>query len=190
PGIAYEEGLGWVLLSMSQVATGYFVLMILGKKFAVMTRRYKSVTLVDYLKSRYQSKWVVVFSAASIIIFLFSAMSGQWVGGARLIETLTGLNYLTALFIFALSVLLCVVVGGWRSVALTDAVQGSIMFIGTLVLLIAVIIAGRGLENLMNDLASENPNLITPYGADGDLSAAYVSTFWIRSEEHTSELQS
>src|SRR5699024_4731435 len=58
PGIAYEEGLGWVLLSMSQVATGYFVLMILGKKFAIMTRRYKSVTLVDYLKSRYQSKWV------------------------------------------------------------------------------------------------------------------------------------
>src|SRR5699024_12142015 len=89
---------------MSQVATGYFVLMILGKKFAIMTRRYKSVTLVDYLKSRYQSKWVVIFSAASIIIFLFSAMSAQWVGGARLIETLTGLNYLTALFIFALSV--------------------------------------------------------------------------------------
>lgn len=179
PGIAYEEGLGWVLLSMSQVATGYFVLMILGKKFAIMTRRYKSVTLVDYLKSRYQSKWVVIFSAASIIIFLFSAMSAQWVGGARLIETLTGLNYLTALFIFALSVLFYVVVGGFRAVALTDAVQGSIMFIGTLVLLIAVIIAGGGLENLMNDLASENPNLITPYGADGDLSAAYVSTFWI-----------
>src|SRR5699024_1676458 len=179
PGVAYAEGLGWVVAAMSQVATGYFVWMLLGKKFAIMTRRYKSVTLVDYLKSRYQSKWVVIFSAASIIIFLFSAMSAQWVGGARLIETLTGLNYLTALFIFALSVLFYVVVGGFRAVALTDAVQGSIMFIGTLVLLIAVIIAGGGLENLMNDLASEYPNLITPYGADGDLSAAYVSTFWI-----------
>lgn len=179
PGIAYEEGLGWVLLSMSQVATGYFVLMILGKKFAIVTRRYNAITMVDFLKSRYQSKWVVIFSAISIIIFLFSAMAAQWIGGARLVESLTGLSYLSALFIFAVSVLFYVVIGGFRAVALTDAIQGTIMFIGTLVLLIAVIIAGGGLSNLMADLASENPNLITPYGADGDLSAIYVSSFWI-----------
>src|SRR5690625_7768160 len=35
PGVAYNEGLGWVFLAMSQVATGYFVLMILGKNFAI-----------------------------------------------------------------------------------------------------------------------------------------------------------
>lgn len=179
PGIAYEEGLGWVLLAMSQVATGYFVLMILGKKFAIVTRRYKAVTMVDFLKNRYQSKWVVILSAISIIIFLFSAMAAQWIGGARLIESLTGLSYLSALFIFAVSVLFYVVIGGFRAVALTDAVQGSIMFIGTLVLLIAVIIAGGGLPNLMDDLMRENPNLVTPFGADGNLSATYVSSFWI-----------
>src|SRR5699024_2757985 len=179
PGIAYEEGLGWVLLAMSQVATGYFVLMILGKKFAIVTRRYKAITMVDYLKNRYRSKWVVILSAVSIIIFLFSAMAAQWIGGARLIESLTGLSYLSALFIFAVSVLFYVVIGGFRAVALTDAVQGSIMFIGTLALLIAVIIAGGGLPNLMNDLMNENPNLVTPFGADGDLSAAFVSSFWI-----------
>lgn len=32
PGAAYSIGLGWVLLAMTQVATGYFVLLILGKK--------------------------------------------------------------------------------------------------------------------------------------------------------------
>src|SRR5699024_811480 len=88
PGVAYNEGLGWVLLAMSQVVTGYFVLMVLGKKFAIVTRRYKAITLVDYLKERYQSKWVVLFSAFSIIIFLFSAMAAQWIGGARLIESI------------------------------------------------------------------------------------------------------
>src|SRR5699024_8401652 len=50
PGMAYTEGLGWVLLSMTQVATGYFVLMVLVKKFAVVTRKYKAVTMVDFLK--------------------------------------------------------------------------------------------------------------------------------------------
>ncbi|MUK89435.1 sodium/panthothenate symporter [Ornithinibacillus sp. L9] len=179
PGTAYTQGLGWVLLAMSQVATGYFVLMVLGKKFAIVTRKYKAVTLVDFLRKRYQSKWVVLFSAISIIIFLFSAMAAQWIGGARLIESLTGLSYTTALFIFALSVLIYVTIGGFRAVALTDAIQGTVMFVGTLVLLIAVIIAGGGISSIMADLMAENPNLVTPFGKDGSLSPAYVSSFWI-----------
>lgn len=179
PGVAYTEGLGWVLLAMSQVVTGYFVLMVLGKKFAIMSRRYKAVTLIDFLKGRYQSKWVVLVSAFSIIIFLFSAMAAQWVGGARLIESLTGLSYISALFIFALSVLVYVILGGFRAVALTDTVQGIVMLFGTLILLVATIVAGGGIDNIMADLQAENPNLITPYGAEGSLSASYVSSFWI-----------
>ncbi len=179
PGAAYTQGLGWVLLSMAQLATGYFVLMILGKKFAIVTRKYKAVTLVDFLKERYESKWVVLLSAASIIIFLFSAMAAQWVGGGRLIESVTGLSYTSALFIFAASVLIYVVIGGFRAVALTDAVQGTVMFIGTLILLIATIIAGGGIPNIISDLTAENPKLITPYGFDGGLTPLYVSSFWI-----------
>ncbi|WNS76352.1 sodium/pantothenate symporter [Bacillus sp. DTU_2020_1000418_1_SI_GHA_SEK_038] len=179
PGVAYTQGLGWVLLAMSQVVTGYFVLMVLGKKFAITARRYQAVTLIDFLKERYQSKWVVLLSAFSIIVFLFSAMAAQWVGGARLIESLTGLSYLSALFIFAISVMVYVIIGGFRAVALTDAVQGAIMFIGTLILLIAVIIAGGGIPNIIKDLAAENPNLISPYGFDRGLTPLYVSSFWI-----------
>ncbi|MFB4167953.1 sodium/pantothenate symporter [Virgibacillus sp. JSM 102003] len=179
PGVAYNEGLGWVLLAMSQVATGYFVLMILGKKFAIVTRKYNAVTMVDFLKERYKSKWVVLLSAFSIIIFLFSAMAAQWIGGARLIESLVGISYTSALFIFAVSVLIYVTIGGFRAVALTDAIQGTIMFVGTLILLIAVVIAGGGISAIMTDLSTENPNLITPFGADGSLTPTYVSSFWI-----------
>src|SRR5699024_3257597 len=179
PGTAYTEGLGWVLLAMTQVSTGYFVLMVLGKKFAIVTRKYKALTMVDFLKKRYRSKWVVLISALSIIIFLFSAMAAQWIGGARLIESLVGIPYTTALFIFALFVLIYVTIGGFRAVALTDAIQGMIMFVGTLILLIATIIAGGGLSNIMEGLSAENPNLVTPYGAEGTLTPAFVSSFWI-----------
>ncbi|MDQ0297994.1 sodium/pantothenate symporter [Salibacterium salarium] len=180
PGAAYSQGLGWVLLSMSQVATGYFVLMILGKKFAIKARQYKAVTLVDYLKGRYDnSKVVVLLSAISIIIFLFSAMAAQWVGGARLIESLTGLSYTSALFIFAVSVIVYVIIGGFRAVAVTDALQGIVMFFGTLIILIGTIVAGGGMENIMTDLMNENPNLVSPFGHDGSLTPRYVSSFWI-----------
>ena len=179
PGAAYNQGLGWVLLSMSQLVTGYFVLMILGKKFAVVTRKYNAVTLVDFLKERYQSKWVVILSALSILIFLFSAMSAQWIGGGRLIQSLTGLSYLTSLLIFSISILVYVIIGGFRSIALTDAIQGIIMVFGTLVLLIGVIVAGGGLPQIISDMYAENPNLITPFGAEGTLTPAYVSSFWV-----------
>src|SRR3954468_5167057 len=70
PGVAYTTGLGWVLLSMAQLPAGYFVLMVLGKKFAIMARKYKAITLIDFLKERYQSRAVVLISAVSIIVFL------------------------------------------------------------------------------------------------------------------------
>lgn len=179
PGIAYTQGLGWVLLSMAQLATGYFVLMILGKKFAIMARRYNAVTLVDFLKGRYGSKWVVILSAVSIIVFLFSSMAAQWVGGGILIESLTGLSYTTALSIFAVSVMIYVVMGGFRAVVVTDAVQGTVMLFGTFILLVATIVAGGGVENIISDLYAEDPRLISPFGTDGTLTPLYVSTFWI-----------
>lgn len=179
PGVAYTTGLGWVLLSMAQLPAGYFVLMVLGKKFAIMARKYKAITLIDFLKERYQSRAVVLISAVSIIIFLFSSMAAQWVGGARLIESLTGLSYTTALFLFAVSVLIYVIYGGFRAVVLTEAVQGVVMFVGTAVLLVGTIIAGGGIENIMSELFTENPNLISPYGAEKELTPLYVSSFWI-----------
>ncbi|WHY85380.1 sodium/pantothenate symporter [Neobacillus novalis] len=179
PGIAYTQGLGWVLLAMAQLATGYFTLMVLGKKFAIVARQYKAITLIDFLKERYKSKTVVLLSAASIIIFLFSSMAAQWIGGARLVESLTGLPYTAALLIFAFSVLAFVIVGGFRAVALTDAVQGVVMFLGTLILLVATIKAGGGIPRIIADLAAENPNLISPFGAERTLTPAYVSSFWI-----------
>lgn len=179
PGVAYTKGLGWVLLSMAQLPAGYFVLMVLGKKFAIIAKRKHYVTIIDFLKDRYQSNLIVLLAALSIIIFLFSSMTAQWVGGARLIESLTGLSYTVSLLLFAVSVLVYVIIGGFRAVALSDTVQGMIMLAGTILLLIGTIIAGGGLTNIMNELAAENPYFLSPFGAERDLSPLYVSSFWI-----------
>lgn len=179
PGIAYSTGLGWVLLSMAQLPAGYFVLMVLGKKFAIVSRRYEAITLNDFLKSRYESQWVGILAAISIIIFLFSSIAAQWVGGARLLESLFNITYPIALTIFAFSVMIYVIIGGFRAVALTDTILGSIMFFGTLILLVAVIISGGGVTNIMEKLIAIDPGLVMPFGADGNLSASYVSSYWI-----------
>ncbi|MGG0186221.1 sodium/pantothenate symporter [Bacillus rhizoplanae] len=179
PGIAYNMGLGWVLLSAIQVVTGYIVLTVLGKKFAITARKMEAITLIDYLKGRYNNKAVVILSALCIIIFLFSATVAQWVGGGRLIESLTGLSYTTSLFLFTFFVLVYVLIGGFRAVALSDTILGLIMLLGTTIILIGTIIAGGGISNIIQELVQINPNLITPFGADGSLTKVYVSSYWI-----------
>ncbi|WP_369903186.1 sodium/pantothenate symporter [Bacillus manliponensis] len=179
PGIAYNMGLGWVLLSAIQIVTGYIVLTVLGKKFAIIARKMKAITLVDYLKGRYDNKAVVILSAICIIVFLFSATVAQWVGGGRLIESLTGLSYTTSLFLFTFFVLIYVLIGGFRAVAISDTILGIIMLVGTTMILIATVIAGGGVANIIQELVHVNPNLVTPFGADGSLTKTYVTSFWI-----------
>ncbi len=179
PGAAYQYGLSWVLLAMIQVVTGYIVLTVLGKKFAIIARKMKAVTLIDFLKERYQSKWVVLLSAISIILFLFSSMAAQWVGGGRLIQSVTGFNYPVALIIFALSVLIYVIIGGFRAVAITDSIQGVVMLAGTIIILIATVMAGGGVDAIIHHLKSEDPGLITPYGPHHQFSPSYITSFWI-----------
>src|SRR6056297_1438060 len=39
PGVAYSMGLGWILLAMIQVPTAFLTLGVLGKRFAIVSRK-------------------------------------------------------------------------------------------------------------------------------------------------------
>lgn len=131
PGAAYKIGLGWVLLAMIQLPTVWLTLGVLGKKFAIIARRVNAVTINDMLWARYQSRAVVILGSVTIILAFIATMVVQFIGGARLLETATGLSYQQGLFLFAGCVLLYTIVGGFRAVVMTDALQGIIMLIGT-----------------------------------------------------------
>ena len=179
PGMAYSMGLGWVLLSMAQLPVGYLVLGVLGKRFAIVARKIKAVTVIDFLKERYQSKTVVILSAIGILLFFLAAISVQFIGGARLFEAMTGFSYETALIVFAGVVILYVTIGGFRAVVLTDTAQGIIMFVGTLVLIIGVFSYGGGVRAVMDRLAAINPDLITPYGVKNFITVPWIVSFWV-----------
>ncbi|KUK39473.1 MAG: Sodium/pantothenate symporter, partial [Synergistales bacterium 54_24] len=90
PGVAYNVGLGWVFLAMVQVPVAYFTLGVLGKKFAIVARKIKAVTVTDFLRARYESPAVVIIASLGVIIFLVAAMVAQFIGGARVFEAVTG----------------------------------------------------------------------------------------------------
>lgn len=179
PGTAYTMGLGWVLLAMIQVPTAYLTLGVLGKKFAIVSRKINAVTINDFLRERYQSKVVVILASVSLVLFFIAGMVAQFIGGARLFEAVTGLSYNTGLIIFAVSVIVYTTIGGFRAVVLTDGVQGVVMAIGTLALLIGTIKFGGGMANIIDTMKSIDPALITPFGPDNFIAKPFILSFWV-----------
>lgn len=179
PGIAYKLGLGWVLLAVIQVTAGYFVLLVLARKFQSIAKKINAITITDYLRYRYKSKFLANVSATAMIAFLLAAMSAQWIGGAKLLSALLNIDYKKGILIISLIILFCVVFGGLRNILITDMIQGMIMIFATIVLFLAIINYGGGINSIMQNLYSQNPNLLTPYGADKSLTSIYVSSFWV-----------
>ncbi len=179
PGVAYTVGLGWVLLAMIQVPTVFLTLGVVGKRFAIMSRRLGAVTITDFLRARYQSEAVVAICSAALLIFFTAAMLAQFIGGARVFQAVTGYSYETGLIIFGLTVVLYTAVGGFRAVVLTDAVQGMVMIVAALVILAAVLHAGGGMENCVRQLREIDPALLTPFGPGDSLPAPMLLSFWV-----------
>ncbi|WP_302295233.1 sodium/pantothenate symporter [Pyramidobacter piscolens] len=179
PGVAYRTGLGWVLLAVIQVPTAWLTLGVLGKKFAIVARRIDAITVNDFLRERYRSPLLVVVASVSLILFFLSAMTAQFIGGARLFETITGLPYLWGLVIFAGTVILYTTVGGFRAVALTDALQGMVMILGTIAMIWGISVSGGGMKAVMGKIAAADPALLTPFGPDNFIAKPFILSFWV-----------
>lgn len=180
PGTAYTHGLAWVFLAMSQMPTGYYTLAVLGKKFAIVSRKINANTITDFLRSRYQSDAVVILASFSIIFFLIAAMSAQWIGAARLLQGSTGISYTTGLFFFGLTVVVHTAIGGFKGVVLNDALQGTVMSIATLILVVTVVIKGGGIPTIIQNMKAIDPGMITPFGVqEGFMTKPWVTSYWI-----------
>ncbi|EOS9396219.1 sodium/pantothenate symporter [Yersinia enterocolitica] len=179
PGAAYKYGLGWVLLVMIQLPAVWLSLGVLGKKFAILARRYNAVTLNDMLYARYQSRLLVWLASLSLLVAFVGAMTVQFIGGARLLETAAGIPYDTGLLIFGISIALYTSFGGFRASVLNDAMQGLVMLVGTILLLVAVIHAAGGLHKAVETLQHIDPALVSPQGGDQILDLPFMASFWI-----------
>ncbi|MFS1537409.1 MAG: sodium/pantothenate symporter [Candidatus Phlomobacter fragariae] len=179
PGAAYKYGFGWVLLALIQVPTICLSLGVLGKKFAILARRYHAVTLNDMLYARFQSHLLVWVASISLLVAFFGAMTVQFIGGARLLETTANIPYEIGLLIFGISIALYTAFGGFRASVLNDTLQGFVMLLGTIILLVATIHKAGGLATATETLKAIDPKLIMPQGADDIFSMPFMFSFWV-----------
>lgn len=179
PGVSYNAGFSWVLILLTQVGMGVYILGILGKKFAIVARKINAVTLTDFFKERYNSKAVVLGSSIGVILFISAYMVAQFVGGARILESITGLPYKTGLLIFGLAVVLYTVYGGFRAVAITDVIQGIIMIIGGILLWIYFFVKTEGFSGLIGEMVEKHPEMVELPGPGGATPLMLFSYFML-----------
>lgn len=179
PGAAYKYGLGWVLLSMIQVPALWLSLSLLGKKFAILARQYQAITLNDMLYARYKNKTVVTVASVCLVAAFLGAMTVQFIGGARLLETAVGIPYHTGLIAFVVITTVYTALGGFKASIINDALQGVIMLVGAFLLLIAILYTTGGIAPAITKIRAIDPALLTPQGPDNFLSLPFMFSFWV-----------
>ncbi len=186
-GTAGVYGMGLLWLTVLNILVGIFIAFVLfGKRTRKMGHNLKALTFPEFLSRRFNSKFIQYFSGAVIFLGMPLYASVVLIGMARFVETTLGINYSIALIAMAIIVAVYVVFGGIRGVMYTDALQGTIMFIGMIILLGTVywITGGltggnQALTNLVNVVPANATAAATATGFTGWTSMpALGSPFW------------
>lgn len=178
PGQAWSVGFGWIYMSVVQVTALFLVLGILGKKMAMVARKIDAVTVIDVIRHRYQSDILANLSAVIIVLFFSVTMVAQFVGGAKLFEAVTGYSYMTGLVLFGLVVVIYTTIGGFRGVAVTDALCAIAMLIGMFILLFGILKAGGGYEAIMTQIETHKPEMLEPLSG-GEMPVSLYISQWM-----------
>ena len=179
PGQAWDIGFGWIYMSVVQVTALFLVLGILGKKMAIVSRKIDAVTVIDVIRHRYQSDLLANLSAIIIVLFFSATMVAQFVGGAKLFEAVTGYSYVVGLVVFGLVVVVYTAVGGFRGVAVTDALCAIAMLVGMFILLVGILQAGGGYEAIMEQITVHRPELLEPLSGGNMPYTLYISQWML-----------
>ena len=154
----------WIVVG--EVVGVFFAWFVMGKRFKRLTDLYSSITMTDFLVSRFQSKTSILrlLSAISLIVFVLIYISAQIDATGSAFEAFLGWNYHQgALVGFGIVVLYCVA-GGFLAAAWTDMFQGAVM-LGCLVVLpiVAWLAIGNSAEIILG-LSAIDPALVSVWG--------------------------
>lgn len=138
-GVAAQFGMSLLWLTFLNIFLGIFIAFVFfGKRTRRMGHNMNAHTFSEFIGKRYKSKFIQKFSALIIFLFMPLYTAAVMIGASRFIEAQLNINYSVALFAFSIIIAIYVFFGGLKGVMYSDAFQGTIMFVGMLILLISV----------------------------------------------------
>ena len=141
----------------------------MAKKFKQMTDEYDSITIPDYLVSHFGSttNLLRIISATALSLFVVIYVSAQIDITGKTFESFLGLNYYTGIGLGFGIVVLYIFSGGFLAVAWSDFFQGSLMFVGLLLLPVVAFFTITGNESIIGGLNEIDPGLLNIWGTGG-----------------------
>jgi len=182
-GMAGVFGMGILWLVFLNILVGIFIAFVFfGKRTRKMGHNMSALTFPEFLGRRFNSRFLQSFGGAIIFLGMPLYASVVLIGAARFIETILGLNFNIALILMAAIVAVYVVMGGIRGVMYTDALQGTIMFLGMIFLVVSTYYILGGVVDAHQALTSMShlvPARASALGATGWTSMpVYGSPYW------------
>ncbi|MDX1699030.1 MAG: sodium/proline symporter [Melioribacteraceae bacterium] len=175
-GMAYSLGAGaiWAIVGYISVEALQFV--YLGKRLREETQKMESITLLDYLESRFSDKKNILRIAGSIIIAIFitAYVAAQFNAGAKTLSTALDISFFVSLVISGILILVYMVIGGFVAVAYNDVIRAVIMLIGLVVLPIIGIVKIGGLGILQEILNNLNPAYLNPLSLSAGVIIGFI----------------
>ncbi|MCO4744685.1 MAG: sodium/proline symporter [Proteobacteria bacterium] len=166
----------WVVLGEVLGVVGAWMLM--SKRFKRLTDTYDSLTIPDYLESRFRdkSKRLRMVAAAALVVFVTIYVSAQIDATGTAFESFLGVNYFAGALIGFGVVMAYSVTGGFLAVVWSDVFQGTLMFLGLVLLPIVGVIAMGGPSEVTSTLHTIDPSLLSLAGPDGWTAPVIAST--------------
>ena len=138
-GVAGKYGMGILWLVFLNIFVGIFIAFVFfGKRTRRMGKNLGSLTFPEFLGRRFNSKFIQYFSGILIFCAMPIYAAVVLIGAARFMESSLMLDFNLALLVLAVVICAYVLFGGLKGVMYTDALQGTIMFIGMIILLVFI----------------------------------------------------
>jgi SSS family transporter len=142
-GQSYSYGAPWLLLAPMIVGFSVVAWAVVAPRLRRFTAELGSLTIPDFIGFRFDSRAARVMAAGIVIVSSFFYLTAVFKGAGTMLAVFLDVDYLLAVWIFFLIVVVYTAVGGFISVVKTDAVQGVAM-IGAALLLFGGTIRAAG----------------------------------------------
>ena len=164
PGYAYLHGLSAFWTASGLILGTWANWVLTAKRLRTYTEiADDSLTIPDYLSNRFKDKKNILrfICAIFIMIFFIIYTSSGFVAAGKLFNTIFNIPYTTALLIGTFVVVFYTFLGGFGAVALTDFVQGTMMFFTVLYVPVAATFALGGPAPTWHALSKEGADFFS-----------------------------
>lgn len=157
----------WVVVGeLFGVGVAWF---LMAPRFKRLTDKYDSMTVIDYLASRFNSKTYLLRTVSAFIlsIFVLIYISAQIDATGSAFETFLDWNYQTGAIVGFLVVAIYCIAGGFLAAAWTDMFQGAVMLVCLCLLPAVAFLALDNAGSIYDGLYAIEPGLVNMWGAGG-----------------------